>query len=722
MSDEPARHLGIRPYPPAQIATRFALADRNTHRTGGGGGDVPTLYLMYLNFDTFEGLSDRDYDMIYFITHDFAESFNTDYVKLKNALLDYENNENPAVIIVDWKAGSMITAAKTVEHPELDRQIYGQAAVNAMVVGREVGLVSYLLTMFNIITRDRIHYIGLGVGAHVMHFAGRWFTHLEDRNQEYNGGPRGIGKIGRITGLDPSARYFQGYGTAAQLPYLNAQDAEFVDIIHTSAVNRNGDSRDINSGLYGMSVLSGHVDVYPNGGQTQPFCEGKAKCSHLRSLFYFIASLSNDTRVTQAMKAFGADTYQDYLERHKGVSLKIPRIDKRRFGHFLDFALDADLKYVEKTGSSRSSLQFTDVLKTEMLTLEGYDFSKFPSHDWNKIPKVNRHHLDRPACGKFLSPPVAEDARVHFGLEPYVKQFPWNVCIVLANTPSNAPAYMDASCSASLIAENFVITAAHCFDGYATNEENAYPKLRTDNLPLYLMFGNDCHHPVAAREVVVKQDYNVFIHPDYKRGGSTTMNTDCALIRLTKPIDNELLPIDGQFSNSTKLNTICWRNSINYNYKDECETIYFAGYGINDDINITDSEALRWTVMNFVTLPNRQVRNTVTFSANAERHQLRNTCSGDSGGPFFRYVRSFGDLEQLYDQVSPFTAHLLGTLIGGTSESCTYNDDFSSLNKVGQPEVYNWIKEILANKSDLPTVELKAGPFNLDPLDYFGDL
>lgn len=44
-------------------------------------------------------------------------------------------------------------------------------------------------------------------------------------------------------------------------PRLTSEDADFVDIIHTDA------------GFYGITLRSGHVDFYPNGGhRPQPGC------------------------------------------------------------------------------------------------------------------------------------------------------------------------------------------------------------------------------------------------------------------------------------------------------------------------------------------------------------------------------------------------------------------------------------------------------------------
>lgn len=65
------------------------------------------------------------------------------------------------------------------------------------------------------------------------------------------------GKIGRITGLDPTIIFYMSNNRSRD---LDPTDAHFVDIIHTAA------------GILGQWGPSGHADFYVNGGTSQPGC------------------------------------------------------------------------------------------------------------------------------------------------------------------------------------------------------------------------------------------------------------------------------------------------------------------------------------------------------------------------------------------------------------------------------------------------------------------
>ncbi|KAI1306087.1 Pancreatic lipase-related protein 2 [Halotydeus destructor] len=740
MMDEPLHHLNMAPEPIGSMDTKFTLFDKCAMREDGTLRQGKAI--SYLGRETqFTNLQGK-YDKVYVVSHGFQEILDSRYKDLIGLLLKYKQSERPAVMAVDWGKAAMFITRGDSKLPELVKSIYGQAATNAVVVGREVALMCFFLTKLEVIPRRDIHLIGFGLGAQVMHFAGQWYTRLEDVERQGTGGLRGIGKIGRITGLDPSAIEFQGYGTASKLPYLNEQDAEFVDIIHTSSVKNGGDYSDVVNNRLGMSVLTGHVDFYPNGGQEQPFCKSFPRCSHERALHYFKASLTADTNVSKRLFALGANSYQDYLEIRPGgrpsffgsmfkqkpkvsssfgatymgiqaMALLKPQTEQAPYGLYLDFALDNYLKPVAVQTAGLSEIQLVDTLKPNVLTEDGFDFSKFPPYEPKK--KLALHPQELPGCGRFLAPPTGS-GRVHFGLEPYVGQFPWNVCIGVLAVNAKGETYILEGCTGSLIADDFVVTAAHCFKDYALNKEG-HPQLRLDNRPIYLLFGSDCRRPLLHQEIPVRQDVTVFLHPRYAMESKTPTKVDIALIKLVKPIPAAMLPLKGQLTNITILNTVCWRTAVEYDYSDTCQELYFAGYGANDQIDITSSETLRWTVMKLISERKKTHGETVVTGINAEHHQTRNTCPGDSGGPLTHIVKTSSGPVQLYDRASPYTAILVGTVMGGRPP-CNRIGKKTTFCKVGEQQVHGWLDKTLADNVGPPSQHLQAAPVDYDISSY----
>lgn len=131
------------------------------------------------------------------------------------------------VFIVDWSNANQFP--------------YGRAVANARQVGRMVASQIRALSSLRNSTPSRFHLLGHSLGAHVAGFAGKQLN----------------GALGQITGLDPAGPSFE---TAKPQARLWRTDAQFVDVIHTDA------------GRLGMWQACGSVDIYPNGGQSQPGC------------------------------------------------------------------------------------------------------------------------------------------------------------------------------------------------------------------------------------------------------------------------------------------------------------------------------------------------------------------------------------------------------------------------------------------------------------------
>ncbi|XP_046743815.1 phospholipase A1-like [Diprion similis] len=109
-----------------------------------------------------------------------------------------------------------------------------------------------------------LHIVGHSMGAQVSGYAGRYANF----------------SLPKIVGLDPASFMFY-----TDLEHVKSGDADFVQIIHTDA------------GVIGISLQTGDVDFYPNGGtELQPGCLLIPEvCSHLRACFYYAESVRNET-------------------------------------------------------------------------------------------------------------------------------------------------------------------------------------------------------------------------------------------------------------------------------------------------------------------------------------------------------------------------------------------------------------------------------------------
>ncbi|XP_061177473.1 pancreatic triacylglycerol lipase-like [Saccostrea echinata] len=172
--------------------------------------------------------------------------------------------KNYNVLMVDWATGTT--------------EDYDQAASNVQTVGAYV----YQVLKQNSIPLDKVYIIGQGLGAHAAAEVGKLSN----------------GKIGRITGLDPSSPLFENTNFG-----INKDSAQFVDIIHT-------DARKFG---YGMKKACGHLDIYVNGGRRQPGCiynptkpvsipdlkkaTFSKACGHLKAIGYYVESLSDKCKL-----------------------------------------------------------------------------------------------------------------------------------------------------------------------------------------------------------------------------------------------------------------------------------------------------------------------------------------------------------------------------------------------------------------------------------------
>ncbi|KAK3095148.1 hypothetical protein FSP39_010814 [Pinctada imbricata] len=209
------------------------------------------------------------------LVHGFLGNGDNDWIRDTTKALLKKGDFN--IIVVDWRGGS--------QWP------YEQAAGNSILVGEELAvLLSYIHSSGHINYAD-VHIIGHSLGAQIAAQAGE----------------STLGKIGRITALDPADPGFSGKALDKR---LDKSDALFVDVIHSDGSHFN-----LLSG-FGTKDAVGDIDFYPNGGEHQPGCSEKPvgsalngilhgsfgnavdsfSCSHSRAHQYFLESLTSSCK------------------------------------------------------------------------------------------------------------------------------------------------------------------------------------------------------------------------------------------------------------------------------------------------------------------------------------------------------------------------------------------------------------------------------------------
>lgn len=208
-----------------------------------------------------------------------------------------------------------------VSWAEANRGLYHTAAYNSRIVGRQMSLfLHYLDQLFNI-NLNKFHLVGHSLGAHIAGFVGSDFD----------------GRIARITGLDPAGPIFVELNASMR---LDPSDSKFVDVMHT-----NGGT--ITKGSLGLSIPSGHVDYYCNGGSVQPGCYfssvtksimdpvERIACNHRRSYRYFLEIIKMTIRATQNSDTFGISQPVDQVSKQATVITTNSTLDSN-LGEFSD--------------------------------------------------------------------------------------------------------------------------------------------------------------------------------------------------------------------------------------------------------------------------------------------------------------------------------------------------------------------------------------------------
>ncbi|CAG0896331.1 unnamed protein product [Darwinula stevensoni] len=179
------------------------------------------------------------------------------------------------VIVLSWLGGS--------------GPPYTQAAANTRLVGVMAAHFLAFLAREAGTRMEEVHVVGHSLGSHLASYIG---SSVKDM---------GLGKLGRITGLDPAQVHFEDADPRVR---LDPEDALFVDVIHT-------DAAPVAAGGWGILQPLGHVDFYPNSGARMPGCESSLPevvsvsdsvtdglirflvCNHVRAIDYFTESINS---------------------------------------------------------------------------------------------------------------------------------------------------------------------------------------------------------------------------------------------------------------------------------------------------------------------------------------------------------------------------------------------------------------------------------------------
>lgn len=188
------------------------------------------------------------------------------------------------------------------------------ATVNTEEVGIEIGNILAEVMDKNNVLQDNLHLIGSNIGANIAGAAGRQFIRATGH------------QLRRITGLDPVKTFAKN---PESLSGLARGDAEFVDIIHTTANSM------------GTSSRSGNVDFFPNGpNEAVPGTDNIIQSS-MRAVRYFAESVVPGNE--RNFPAVGAQSLQDY-KTNNGYGSRIYMGIKTPFNAEGDYMLQVNTK------------------------------------------------------------------------------------------------------------------------------------------------------------------------------------------------------------------------------------------------------------------------------------------------------------------------------------------------------------------------------------------
>ena len=466
---------------------------------------------------------------------------------------------NSAVLIVDWLHGNQFY----FDHKE---RIYEQAAANTVYVGCQLAAYLFHAKYDKPFQETVYHIIGFDLGSHAAHYAGVCYK------QFANSAKISPKIFDRITGLDPPFYLFEHDG-------LIASDAKFVDIIHTNSISEKLSAiENLKLRRFGDHRQLGHVDYFVNydaidGKHSHDRCK-----TELNNVVFGCAS------------AFSGQIFLDSILKGKGIFGKTENDNNIILGLRANHDSANGLIYINYQEnicsvknyprmSLRTVLSEKDAVRIlgpqKLLRAEAK-----PEVPPIETPnEINRDPKDDANCGVSTK----ASARVWQGSVSKEGQFPWAICLAAKtivpykfeyfkrdNKLYRMPKWMKPEeysrfarvntatgktnigkicvkknvkrfCTASVIKNNWIITAAHCF-GVSMNGQ--YLNLRAGR--------TSCESgpelTIKAEWIDGQKNLNIHIHENYASAWDDAYNkwttdmspfilTDDETYNLTKAAD-----------------------------------------------------------------------------------------------------------------------------------------------------------------------------------------
>jgi secreted trypsin-like serine protease len=195
------------------------------------------------------------------------------------------------------------------------------------------------------------------------------------------------------------------------------------------------------------------------------------------------------------------------------------------------------------------------------------------------------------------------NSKITGGSDADISEFPWQVYLEAG----------DYTCGGSIIAENWIITAAHC----TKNDNNA--TIPASNMDVIVGANNPLNN-IQGKRYYVSQ---VIVHEGYD---SNTLNNDIALLKLTEPIN---------YSNATPIKLIS-SVDVKTGATDPGVMSWVTGYGITRVSPPTYPSTLQMVRLPIISNAQASVVWKSIPATDLMAGYLngnKDACSGDSGGP-----------------------------------------------------------------------------------------